>query len=433
MKTGTQWNRWWLVGMLTCCLLVAATSVAFAQEVKPIKSLNFQNADVRSVINFLSEYSGVNMVAAPGVEGDVTINVSDVTWRQALDILVKTYSLHASDENGFIRIMKAEDYQREEDAREQHEANKRMLVRLETEILDIKHADASQLVGPVKSLLTNRGKVDVDKRTNALIVSDEPVNVKKAADFVKQLDRETRQIRISAKLLEVSTDFLHELGFDWTGSGQGVGGSNDDRVYENEADVTTATGRVSDPLATYKFKTLQRGWDLEATIQAIISNGKGKVLAHPEITTVDNTLARIQMGQRIPIKEFDAAGNVVITFTEVGTILRVTPHITSKDRILMHLRPERSTYEFDPNGVIISTNNAETHVVVENGQTAVIGGLTTQDEIELEQGVPILKDIPVIGNLFKYTKKQVESRDLVIFVTPEIVDTKMMGSTETGP
>ncbi len=433
MKTGTLRIHWYLIGLLVCFLVASTGTVGFAQAEKPIKALNFQNADVRSVINFLSEYSGVNMVAAPGVEGDVTINVSDVTWRQALDILVKTYSLHASHEDGYIRIMRAEDYQREEDAREQHEANKRMLVRLETKIIDIKHSDAADLIKPIKSILTNRGKVDVDKRTNSLIVTDEPVNVEKAAAFAEKLDKETRQIRISAKLLEVSTDYLQELGIDWSVHGEGVGGSNDDRTYINDANVLGSKGRVSDTLSTYMFKTMQRGWDLEAKVQAIVSNGKGKVLAHPEITTVDNTMARIQMGQRIPIKEFDAAGNVVITFTEVGTILRVTPHITSKDRVLLHLRPERSNYQFDPNGVIISTNNAETHVVVENNQTAVIGGLTTQDEIELEQGVPILKDLPLIGNLFKYTKTQIESRDLVIFVTPTIVDTKMMGSAETGP
>ena len=128
------------------------------------------------------------------------------------------------------------------------------------------------------------------------------------------------------------------------------------------------------------------------------------------------------MGQKIPVKQFDESGNVVIVFEEVGTILKVTPHITAENQILMHLAPERSTYQFDPNGVIINISTAETNVIVENGQTAVIGGLTTQDEVETEIGVPILKDIPVIGMLFKYTNSRMESRDLVIFVTPTIVE-----------
>jgi type II secretory pathway component GspD/PulD (secretin) len=123
---------------------------------------------------------------------------------------------------------------------------------------------------------------------------------------------------------------------------------------------------------------------------------------------------------------------VVITFTEVGTILRVTPHITSENRILLKLKPERSSYTFDANGVIINTNNAETNVVVENGQTAVIGGLTTQEEIKNYTGLPILKDIPLIGYLFRYTKTQIANRDLVIFVTPTIVTEQMHSSIKSS-
>ena len=131
------------------------------------------------------------------------------------------------------------------------------------------------------------------------------------------------------------------------------------------------------------------------------------------------------MGQKIPVKQFDESGNVVIRFEEVGTILTVTPHITAENQILMNLRPERSTYEFDPNGVIINTSNALTNVIVSSGQTAVIGGLTTEDEVESETGVPLLKDIPLLGRLFKSTNKRMESRDLVIFVTPTIVDEEL--------
>ena len=180
--------------------------------------------------------------------------------------------------------------------------------------------------------------------------------------------------------------------------------------------------RVTDQFLKYNVVAVQRGWDISATISAIVTAGKGKIIAHPEITTIDNKEARIQMGQRVPIKQFDQSGNVVIQFQEIGTILSVTPHITAENQILMHLRPERSTLQPDPSGIIINTNNAETNVVVNNGQTAVIGGLTTQDETEQKIGLPILKDIPLLGALFSYTQKKVENRDLVIFVTPTIVD-----------
>ena len=420
----------WVLLLLGLCVGLAVPGAG--QPDKPIKTINFQNADVRSVINFLAEYSGVNIVAGPAIAGDVTLNLHDVTWEQALDILCRTYGLQAVQEAGYVRIVPVADYQKEEDAREQHEANKRRLVRMDTRVIDINNASAKELVTPIKTILSERGKVDVDQRTNSLIVTDEPTNVQQVEQFVKGLDRETKQIKISAKLVEVSSNFINEMGIDWSGFGSGTSGKNNDRAYENTVTVNGAEGRLADPLASYNFYTLQRGWNLEATVQAIVTSGKGKVIAHPEITTIDNKEARIQMGKRIPIKQFDASGNVIITFTEVGTILRVIPHITSENRILMNLRPERSNYEFDPNGVIINTSNAETNVVVENGQTAVIGGLTTQDEINTESGVPFLKDIPIIGQLFKYTKKSVESRDLVIFVTPTIVTAQMMGSSETG-
>ncbi len=179
---------------------------------------------------------------------------------------------------------------------------------------------------------------------------------------------------------------------------------------------------MSNPFITYDLGVVGRGWTVDAVVSAVVEEGKGKVIAHPEITTVENKEARIQMGQKIPIKQFDESGNVVIKFEEVGTILRVTPHITADNQILMHLMPERSSLEPDPSGIIINTNNAETNVVVNNGQTAVIGGLTTQDEVESVAGIPILKDIPLLGAIFRYTTKRTENRDLVIFVTPTIVE-----------
>lgn len=416
-----------VVAVLALCALAYVAPQSAVADV--IENINFQNADVRSVLNFLAEYGGINIVASPAVQGQVTLNLKNVEWRQALNILAKTYGLKAIEETGYIRVMLLTDFMEEEREIERHEADKRQLVDLQTEMIEIKYASAKELIRPVKSLMTTRGKVDVDERTNTLLVTDEPGTVKRVAEYVGTLDRETRQIKIKAKLLEVSSDFLEEIGVNWSVVTSGVDSRN--RSYDNTAESglggTAPGGRVADPFGIYTFSTQQRDWNLAATIAAITSSGKGKVLAQPEITTVENKEARIQMGQKVPIKQFSASGDVIITFEEVGTILRVTPHITSEGRILMDLRPERSSYAFDPNGVIINTNNAATNVVVESGQTAVIGGLTTQDEITSRAGIPVLMDLPVIGRLFSYEKKDVKSRDLVIFVTPEVVDNVLMG------
>jgi len=421
--------------VLTAALLLVFSDTPYLQSQstvpnpnKPIKTLNFQNAEVRSVLNFLAEYGEVNIVAAPTVEGNVSLSLKDVTWQQALDILTKTYGLTAVEESGYIRVLPTGEWMEESQAIQQHAAQQRTLVELQNRIIPVDNASAKDLVTPVQSLLTERGHLEVDERTNSLIIQDTPSNIERVEEFVLKLDRETAQIKISAQLVEVSTTALEEIGVDWTLTGQKIEADGDE--YNHTTSVRGAS-EVVDAITDFTFGTIQDGWDLEAQISALVSDGLGKIIAHPEITTVDNKLARIQMGQKIPVKQYDASGNVVITYEEIGTILKVTPHITSENRILMHLMPERSTYEYDPNGLIINTNNAETNVVVENGQTVVIGGLTTQDLIESESGVPILKDIPVLGYLFKYKKKRVENRDLMIFVTPTIVEGDLASTDQT--
>lgn len=436
----SAWLRWSRVALALCLLL---TLVLFggtrsdrisagqsAESGKVITALKLQNADIRSVLSFLAEYGGVNIVAAPSVDASVTLNLQGVTWRQALNILLKTYSLSGVEEQGFIRVLPTQQFLQEQALLEKHRADQTSTVALETGVIPVKHGTAKDLVKSVKSVISQRGTIDADERTNSLVIRDTPEHIEKVKQLVEALDKETAQIKIEARLLEIESATLEELGIDWSvtsrRSAQLVEGD------QPEAQFSQLTDRVSDPAATFSFATVQGDFDFQGIVSALVSSNKGKIIAHPEITTVDNREAFIQMGQRIPIKQFDEAGNVAITFEEVGTILRVTPHITSENRILLKLRPERSSYTFDPNGVIINTNNAETNVVVESGQTAVIGGLTTQVEMKSRVGLPILKDIPILGYLFRYTRNEISNRDLVIFVTPTIVtdETPSMGSTD---
>jgi type IV pilus secretin PilQ/predicted competence protein len=410
------------LGILT--LVVTFLCLASAEETKdpsqPIKNLQFQAAEIRSVLNFLADYGGVNVVVAPDVTVTVTIKLQNVMWRTAMDIIGRTYDLAVVDEDeGYIRVLKAETYRKELTEERKHIQDQMQLVGLETKIIKISNSTSDDIVNAVKSLMTERGKAFSDARSNSIIIQEVPDNMQHLLDYIAELDRPAKQIKISAQLLEISSQGLQELGLDWVV--QGTYETESGRSYDQKVEVL-GKDRVTDPFARYTVTALQSGWTAEAIVNAAVSSGKGKIVAHPEITTIDNKEARIQMGQKVPIKQFDESGNVVTTFEEVGTILSVTPHITAENQILMHLKPERSTYEFNPNGVLINTSNAETNVIVANGQTAVIGGLTTQDEIESEIGVPVLKDIPVLGIIFKYTNKRSENRDLVIFVTPTIVD-----------
>lgn len=418
------------IGVFTLLLIPAALSYGDTNDnLEPIKNLNFQAAEIRSVIRFLADYGHVNVVVAPAVEGKVTIALNNVTWKQALEIIGRTYNLAVIYEReGYIRILPSEDLRKEVTEQSKYIQEQANLVPLETRIIRISNSTASAIVDAVKTLLTVRGKVTADKLSNSIVLQETSENIDRISKYISELDRPPRQIRISAQLIEVSANSLTEMGVDWTVNGA-TGGvvtdpstGSETRETEHTTSQALNDGRMSDRALDFQVTTIQSGWDLTARISALVNSGKGKIIAHPEITTIENTEAKIQMGQKIPVKQYDGSGNLVIKFEEVGTILRVTPHITSDNKILMDLKPERSTYEYDPNGLIINTNNAATDILVSNGQTAVIGGLTTQDEIQTKTGVPVLMDIPIIGELFSYTKKKVENRDLVIFVTPTIVD-----------
>jgi len=386
-------------------ILIFATGLStniFSQDAKdkdplaPIENLSFQAAE------------------------QVTINLKNVTWKQALTIIGSTYNLAiVFEEDGYIRVLPADDYRKEQTEIEQHNSQQLSLAKLEVKIVRLANTAAAEISESVKSLMTDRGKVDADERTNSLILQEVPENLDRVIDFIKELDRPARQIKISAQMLEIYNTNDVEFGVDWTASGSWSPENSNRTVSQT---MTQDGDRVTDKFITYDIGALMNGWSVDAVVSAIVGESKGKVIAHPEITTIENKMATIQMGQKIPIKQFDQSGNVVIQFEDVGTILRVTPHITATNQILMHLIPERSSIEPDPSGIIINTSNAETNVVVNNGQTAVIGGLTSQVEVEATSGIPILKDIPLIGALFRYTEKHYEDRDLVIFVTPTIVE-----------
>lgn len=410
----------WALFLIVCLLFVSSIGADDVSDQKePIKNLEFQSADVRSVLTFLSDYGNVNVVVAPEVNGTVTIKLSNIHWRTAMDIIGRTYNLAVVDEDeGYIRVLPAKVYRTELTEMEQHRKQQRDLVALETKIVKIANSTSNDVVNAVKSLLTDRGKASSDPRSNSVIIQEVPSNLQNVLAYITELDRPSQQIKISTRLLELSNSSFEEIGVDWSGTIAGSG------------DVEPVTWSMNNNRATDNSLRIQTGllgtdYSIDALLDFFVRENKGRIIAHPEITTVDNKEARIQMGQKIPVKQFDESGNVVIKFEEVGTILTVTPHITADNQILMELAPERSTYEFDPNGIIINTSNAQTNVIVNNGQTAVIGGLTTEDELETEIGVPILKDIPLLGRLFKYTNKRLETRDLVIFVTPTIVDNNL--------
>ena len=376
-----------------------------------ITSLNLQNADLLAVLRFLSEFSGENIAASAGVKGTVVdVQLRNVTWERALQIIMKINHLAAVEEEGYILVLPLSELYSSELEMQKYLQDKENLIQLEHRIINVDHAPAEEIQRALASVISDRGRIDIDTRTNSLIVTDVPENLDLVAEIVRELDQETPQITISAKLFEVDSKSLFEMGIDWSVMREGRTGEQ------------STTGGVSEAIGTFTYSTMKDDINLDALLSTMVSDNKAEILAHPEITTLDNKQATILMGQEIPLKVLDEAGNVITELTQVGTQLTVTPHVTAENTILMELQPERSSYEVDPGaGVVINTQKAQTSVVVRNGQTAVIGGLTTQDTKTLDKGLPLLKDIPLLGHLFKYTREEVVKTDLVIFVTPHIV------------
>lgn len=410
-----------------------STDAFIAEKPQVIKTISLTNADIRSVMMYLSSFTNANIVVAPQIDAEITVVLKNVTWRQALDILLDTYGLVGVESENYIRVVKADDYYSEKRALEQYNAEQATLKNLRTRIIKVKYNVADELSKAVIGLLSKRGSVATDERTNSLVLRDLPDNLDRIEELVAVLDQETKQVKISAQLLEIESRTLREMGLDFQAlDGTGITWYDPYSVADppevldywphGNLQQNSSQNMATVPIGDFMYATKEGDWGLKAILKMAESTNKIKVIAHPEITTVDNVEAFIQMGQKIPIKQFDPSGNTIITFYDVGVQLKVTPHITSENRILLKLKPERSSYQFDPNGVIINTQNAETNVVVDNGQTTVIAGLTKQEELRLRVGIPILKDIPLLGYLFSYDKKEIQNQDLVIFVTPTIID-----------
>jgi len=298
-----------MLGLVALILVSAAGLTAQTPDAdKPIENLQFQSADIRSVMTFLADYGGVNVVIAPGVEGTVTIKLHNVQWRAAMDIIGRTYDLAVvAEEDGYIRIMNAKDYRNEVTEEEKHRAEQRQLVQLETKIVKISNSAAADIVNAVKGLLSERGKVDADPRSNSIIIQEVPANIPKLMDYIAELDKPAYQIKISTQLLEIFTDDVSELGVDWSADGTEV---YDHHTITQGLDINASD--VAKPAISYQVAIAGQGYDVAAVVDAFVSSGKGKIIAHPEITTIDNHEARIQMGSKVPVKQFDESGNVVI-------------------------------------------------------------------------------------------------------------------------
>jgi type IV pilus assembly protein PilQ len=385
-----------------CPLIVAAQTAPYHGSAGRI-SMNVEEADIRTVLRSMSEFSGMNIVAGSEVKGPVTVLLHDVPWREALENILKMNDFVAQEENGIIRVSTHKDFEAA-----------RKLENLTTSIYQIRYARAEKLQQVVTRLLTERGKAQADLRANALIISDIPPVIQDMDSIIRALDRPTSQVLIEAKLVEVDIINSLEFGVNWS-AGNLLNPQANTRVG---GEVKLG---VTDPAGTFTFGRLENGVDINARLHALQEENKANVLSQPSVLINDNDKATILSGKRIPINVLDQAGNLVTKFFDVAVRLTVEPHINPNNEVLMALNPEVSDLSGEATvtgGLIILTSEVTTSLLVKDGETVVIGGVIRSKEGRVERKVPLLHQIPILGALFRYS---LDKTEILVFVTPHVI------------
>lgn len=403
-------------------------------------SLNFQDIEVRSVLATLAEFTGLNLVASDSVRGRVTLNLNDVPWDQALELILQSQGLSSREQGNVIVVAPASelaDLERQElEARNQRET----LSPLVTEFIEIKYARAEDLAqllrgGDGFGLLTERGRVSVDNRTNTLLIQDTRDQVNDILRTLDRLDVAVRQVQIEARIVIARDTASRELGINWgmsstRGFQEGMDGNfmrrniNPGGINRAQGGLAVDLGAATGPGAGFSFGYLSGDILLDLELRALESEGKSQTISQPRIITANQRTARISQGEERAFQSVDGNNNPDTEFKQAELSLEVTPQITPDNRIIMDLVIKNDSFRESEFGgePPIDTNQIETQVLVDNGQTVVLGGILTTEELRQIAKTPLLGDIPLLGRLFRYTEESNEKVELLVFITPRLLD-----------
>ncbi|MFT7673647.1 MAG: type IV pilus assembly protein PilQ, partial [Gammaproteobacteria bacterium] len=413
-------------------------------------SLNFQDIEVRSVLQLLADFTGLNLVVSDSVQGNLTLRLKNVPWDQAMDIILKTKGL-AQRRSGNVILIAPTD---EITAREKLELESRKQVeeleRLRTEFVKVNYAKAEDMAELLNqkdnAILSPRGSVSVDIRTNTLLVKDTNSSLVNVRQLLAELDIPVRQVLIETRVVIANDDFSKELGVRFGVANNSYGGNQagDGAVVSGDIfginnslgtsgggeafDALNVNLPVQNPAGTFALALakLPFGTLLEMELSAAQVEGRGEVVSSPRVITADSHTARIEQGVEIPYLELDE-GKATLKFRKAVLSLEVTPQITPDDRVIMDLdvhkdsRGEDVSFGEGISAPSIDTREVQSQLLVDNGQTVVLGGIYETEQITQVTRVPFFSDLPIIGNLFKSTSNIDDRSELLIFVTPKIL------------
>lgn len=410
-------------------------------------SLNFQDIEVRAVLQLIADFTGFNLIASDTVGGNVTLRLKNTPWDQAMDLILRTKGLAKRQTGNVVMVAPQEEVAAREKLELEAQKQIQELSPLRTEFVQVNYAKATDISALLKAkennLLSARGNVTVDQRTNTLLVQDTAENLTDIRKVVSALDIPVRQVLIESRIVIANEDFSKELGvrFGYSkrfepgkdGATNVIGGSKAGDVKYPGGNVAfgTEAGQENyivdlpaDPAAAaFRWSIGKIGsYLLQLELSALQTEGRGEVISSPQVITANQKEAIIQSGTEIPYQEATSSGATNVSFKKAVLSLKVTPQITPDDRVIMDLVVNNDSVGQVFAGVpSIDTKQVNTQVLVENGETVVLGGIFTSTNNTDRRSVPFFGDIPYLGNLFKNTAYEARKRELLIFVTPKIL------------
>lgn len=395
-------------------------------------SLEVNEAEVNYVLDLISEQTGANLVVDDSVKGKVTLKLREVPWDQALSLILKTKNLGYRNEGNVIRIASQEKLSKEDQDKRKQQDDKFEAEQTKVKVIPVSYAKVEEIENSLRQVLSRRGKVTTDQATSSIIINDVDEYIQRAERLIKSLDVAPRQVLIEGKIIEARDSFVREAGINLSlNNAQFVaeGGQFTGRVSSNTEAFTPSglnVGLTSGALGN--FGNLSAFLTLSEEKQDI------KVISSPRIVTINNKAAKIRQVTQFPITQAQITNGITVlttTFKDMELLLDVTPQITFEGNVIMKVIVKREFAGAAPNSSgarEVNTRNADTSVLVPTGQTAVIGGIYQSDAIDSEQGIPWVKDIPILGRLFKKTSRDVKKNELLIFLTPRILSDKIGGA-----
>jgi type IV pilus assembly protein PilQ len=416
-------------------------------------SLNFQDIEVRAVLQLIADFTELNLVASDTVSGRITLRLQNVPWDQALELVLKTKGLDKRQIGNVLMVAPAAEIAERE--RQEIESNKQIaeLAPLQSEFVRIRYAQAQQIVGLFQagsedggSLISQRGSVVVDARTNSLIITDTAAKLAEIRELIEQVDIPVRQVMIESRIVIAQSDLTHSLGIEWgggyiddvngnilsaSGDAQNVIGLNNS-IINGETPSVSYPGALLVDLGVASTSGFALGFTsndlfLTAEISALEAAGQGEVVSQPKVITGDKQQATIKSGTEIPYQEAAASGATSTSFKEAVLELEVTPNITPDDRVMLDLNVKQdSVGDLVPSGrggfiPSIDTTEITTQVLVGNGETVVLGGVFKTEDLETVNKVPFFGDIPYVGAFFRSETRNNTKTETLIFITPRIL------------